>query len=792
MKKLILSLAAVALAVTGCKVSEVEGTNTPEQGRQVTVVASMGAQTKVDFDDNWNATWSANDKMSAWEVGSQNLSQFLSDCEAGASEAEFTGSLSGAGDIRFVYPYTQAAIVDADGYYLNTFNEDYKMNASLCNQSVDMENPKANLAQSSILLSGILANETEDFFMDYVNAFVNVNVKLSGLAADETATITGLNIYGLTAEAFVNLNTASLTDCVEPLDGEIAPRSVASPIKVAVSNSKAYSNGDVVTIPVTSFPTDIEVGDEVSVEVIFTRTKGEVETMNQMGTGVLKAGWAAPIRRSQVSEVNVEADLVFEADTPEGEDFVITDITTSTSTIEFKYDINLDRCQAVAMGYQQTEGFSIDNLWIASDDVRKDTEGSVKFEYLTSETDYTIWAVIVEPSVDEWGNNVYAAVEGAEFTLIETKTKGKEIGAGNLVVISDVATTSTSITATISNGGDENITGVNYSAVKKSELGSQDLKEYLIQNSFLAQPSQQYPSSFNNMPIQAQVMMDINSNNIVEGTDYVLFALGSTSDGTIGEPVSVECTTLAIQKSDIEVSIEVTPDVNTFKCKVVIPSDATYDQIATYVYTTGETLDEANIEANLMTKAIATNMADHEDNAYGDDNPDMFVIEWTETIYQSLDKERTLYVMAGDSRTMMAGPLQKSEPFKLKQITYSDDLTIGIDILSVTKPESYYYEVTIDLVKGAGVVDYIYGTVDKDYISRDSNMELWGNYLLQNAWCQIYHDNAEDGQIKMELYSENYYPVFVPVDADGNYGTPIVPRWDKVEVTPYVPGETEE
>ncbi len=68
-------------------------------------------------------------------------------------------------------------------------------------------------------------------------------------------------------------------------------------------------------------------------------------------------------------------------------------------------------------------------------------------------------------------------------------------------------------------------------------------------------------------------------------------------------------------------------------------------------------------------------------------------------------------------------------------------------------------------------VKYIYGTVDSSYISNPTNIEDWATYILSYAYRQT---SSTDAQISVQLWYDYYYAVLRPVDASGNYGTPVL------------------
>ncbi len=267
------------------------------------------------------------------------------------------------------------------------------------------------------------------------------------------------------------------------------------------------------------------------------------------------------------------------------------------------------------------------------------------------------------------------------------------------------------------------------------------------------------------------------ASSLTADTEYTFFAIAVDNAGFLGQISSVSASTSSLSVDpDLKPTVTINPAETTAEFTFefgdcysvfyynVTASDTYYTEDTVYAYFLGD-----------LTSLYYGWSKDSGTDWYGygyDAETDSVV--YTQT-YLSMGADYILYYM-GVKEDGTLGEMYSME-YSTKSPTFDSSATLSI---SVASSVAYYQagweqypwvEISFNVELVDGAASYMYGYLDKEYVTNQDSMEAYGTKLLDNYYKWTTSDATTS---VMELNYTSYVCVFTPIDADGNYGMPIV------------------
>ncbi len=307
-------------------------------------------------------------------------------------------------------------------------------------------------------------------------------------------------------------------------------------------------------------------------------------------------------------------------------------------------------------------------------------------------------------------------------------------------------------------------------AVKKSEVEDGDIAKFIVDSAWLEDPNNyinqftKYDGAGGYAPTDVK---EFPVYSLSYGTEYYYIAIEVAKDGSAGMVNSVEFTTKGIERNeDLAWAAEVTPGELTADVAFTF-NDC--EKIGYYKgLKVGDNYTEEQIEIMIL-KALSVG------DPYITVTNDGSGVGSIVLDYLTMKTEYTLYTIGMDSEGKY-GALVKQD-FATKGIEYTSDATLGITLGDCTVSSMYGMTManfTLDVAMENGAASYLYASsVQKSAIADGdiTDVEAFGNYVLANSWMAI---SSTDPQVFANYFQQGNVIVFIPVDADGAYGNPIV------------------
>ncbi len=465
---------------------------------------------------------------------------------------------------------------------------------------------------------------------------------------------------------------------------------------------------------------------------------------------------------------------------------IVAVVGERVKSFNVQIDIEFDSNRAQLWAYDFTDGQfgHVDNFKAAI------ANGNVK---VSSAADTTITQSMVAP---QWGYVFFTAPINVEadgsYTLVEDpaqynyftpalSTFGESTETVQIANLEEKLTiNSAELQVT---RGSENVHGFMSGFVAKSELGTGTLSEWLVANEWIVgKPADPFFYVGMDGTVTYEETKTKWLSSLAHGTEYVFFALAVDNQGDLSNPVSVEFSTnpvvfdetLSIVVDNVTPSfvstnfdVHFTPEVAKF---VHINSEAVLDPNNTWKYKTPE-----EAQASLINQGYNSYNGIKADNSNIVDG--VFDLEISGL---SENKEYILYYCAVGLDGSL-GKMQSIE-YSTKEFLLSSAATVTATYVSHTDGQWGGYNVTLDVTMANGATSFIVGVANANYLPDPANAQPadYAKYLLlENPWSNETY-NA-DGEIThaTALWDKADRIVIIPVDADGNYGVPVVYEFDK-------------
>ncbi len=328
------------------------------------------------------------------------------------------------------------------------------------------------------------------------------------------------------------------------------------------------------------------------------------------------------------------------------------------------------------------------------------------------------------------------------------------------------ATSVTSLGATVYNA--EGIYGYYSGSVATSEITT-DLQTY-IETVYLTGYSA-YAMSFLSYDWATssyveQESAELSYSSLATGTEYTIFVIAVDSDGYIGNISSVTATTTSVA-TDANIKPLVTSKV-------------------------GSTSAEFEFDFNGCAKVFRYNAAswDNADAIYSwflDDMATASSYGWTLDSYDVVDGKATYtvnYLSMGETYTLYYlgvdadGVLGEMQSLEYTTTTPTFDSTAAVSV-TLNTGTAYYYageeawpwlEMTFNVEMSDGAVEYMYSSIVESSVTNQDVLQAWGTAVFSSYYTQTSSESVT-GTVTQRYSDEQV--VFVPVDADGNYGMPV-------------------
>ncbi len=549
-----------------------------------------------------------------------------------------------------------------------------------------------------------------------------------------------------------------------------------------------------------AFPSEVS---EVSVLVVCTRTKADGSVIeNQQIKASLAVSSPVAIQRAKYNTINIDgADFAYKQDTPVGKKFEVVDYSVTETSISLQLDINLELCAMVGVKFTASDIYDPATSFTSpaySCDIIADADGWYDFGgYMVSPgQEYKVSVVPVTANNSGYGTTY--EFDSEEIEVLTITTTARAIGEGYVINIENVVAGINNVSAKAVRS-DASVKNAFWGVVSADALADgTTLNDYIIAKNFLGNS---YPTQFTNrnyetyeeyevdeLPIN--LPSDIDSKQLESGKDYILFLIGASEDGYIGEVNSVEFSTGALLPNDTEVEFNVVPTVTGGRVVATIPAGAPYTQVAAMIYSEydlGYFTDESLLET-LTPYAINPNDVQYAyvDNSDRDLNSEEGIIEFELIGSYGNAAQYEIALVAGDV-SYAVGPLQKSGIFACALPSFDADCSVSGEITSVSYRKidewSSVYDVVANVAKGAGTVSYKYGMVFETAIKDVDNIEEWGTKVVLAGQWDGMQTGTEDGELTFQVpsYQAAGRLVIVPMDASGACGQPVVLDWESMK-----------
>ncbi len=481
-----------------------------------------------------------------------------------------------------------------------------------------------------------------------------------------------------------------------------------------------------------------------------------------------------------VNDYNTSESAFTTFQTLKSDILVLNSQTVNPLMAIFDIDIIEEACDGYAYDWGQTTWFSESYLL---DYITKGTASIITEDgelvlgtstYLKPATSYTL---TVAPIAYNSDGTIYTQVGDAmsfEFT-----PPAIEIGFTDdivEIVVDESSTTLNSLKATLYTN--DAVSGVYYGCFDSSKVVDEDVdaavrnhfaNDYTVQSSFR---TYDYSTS-SYVPVES---IDATFSTLDSGVEYYIFTIAITNDGQVGGINYTTTKTEGFERdSSIKPNVTIEAEVTTMQATIDFNG---CDKV--FIFNQSNTTgwyNEKSIENLFITDCTKSKMEyGHklsEANSEG-------IFTYTEERLVMGD-EYTFYYLGVDANGVM-GDLHKIE-YTTSEPVYESSARL---IIRQTSAEALqdeggatYVNLELNIIKISGATSYIYNTVHKDYINDLTDMEEWGDFVINT----LDKKTSEESALTFSLQSRNVYVAFIPVDADGAYGTPQIflpPIWESI------------
>ncbi len=470
--------------------------------------------------------------------------------------------------------------------------------------------------------------------------------------------------------------------------------------------------------------------------------------------------------------------------------YTVTEVSVNPLMVTVDIDLTEGVCSGLAYIWTESENYmetsfdeQIQYGYAAT--VLEDTTFEWGKEYFLSPgTAYTLAVVPVElGEMNDYGQQTYTKT--GEIETFSISTPDFTIGANDLAVnieVNEASITATTLAATAYYA--EGAKAFYYGSVATSEVADGDVAAYAaktLRDSYLMNEKFEaieydYENQTSSTVIRDEVALSFI--NLSVNTEYYVFAVAITADGDAGQITTQKVTTKDIAKdASIKPEIVIDPQMDGMKATVTFGKCA---EVYYYIQnTTAGGMSEENIEAKFIND-MASPYSEKLTASQAIDGVTTF-----ERFYLGLGETYDFYYMGVDADGAI-GNLEKLQ-FETLRPSYESSAALNVTQnaeLSTVTTDDYgtIQTVVLDVEMTGGAVQYIHDRVDSQYVNdtveSPADPEKWANYVIGNSWSKVTTDAA---QISVDLYSKTYAIVLIPVDADGNYGTPVIFKTDMWE-----------
>ncbi len=461
------------------------------------------------------------------------------------------------------------------------------------------------------------------------------------------------------------------------------------------------------------------------------------------------------------------------------------------SALNIQIDINFDSERAQLWAYQFTDG-----QFAHIDDFKSGiTSGNSNIKYtvvadttlnlnmLSPTFNYVLFAVPLNVSSD----GKYELVEEPaqyNYTTPALTTFGQGTETLNLEA-SEVTINSAKVTVT---RGSENVDGFLSGHVAKSELEGTTLNDWIIDTEWLknAQRTQLFYTGMDGT-VTYEESSNKWFNDLSYGTEYTFFALAIDKDGRISNPSTTNATTVAVNFDEsltinvahtgsgiLDANFDVTFAAGIDKF-IYVNSEAVLDPENTWKFKTPE-----QAQTELINKAF------NQSQGVKSDDPSI-VANVYDLKMESLEENKAyrLYYCA----VAADGTLGKIETieYSTNALSFGSTAAVAYTFVSAEETQAEFfgelmfdgYKITLDVTMSGGATEFVIGALNKGYV-QEQTVESYAKYLLLvNPWgLESFTASGEVTPQQNKIFSDTDLLVIIPVDATGNYGTPITYEYD--------------
>lgn len=596
----------------------------------------------------------------------------------------------------------------------------------------------------------------------------------TSVEVDDDATSLNIDFKSLEAESsyvalFYAENDDEKSDTKQSAFETLAPKIEGPLVKLAVAGEKSYDSAQIACTVYNSVNLHYAyyVKDQRPADVDVVWHEMEIEADGEVMIDIVDLPTNIHEATSYVAEVYSE-DAAQKKSAVETVDFntmqlkmddviKIENLKISAARITFDVDINEDLCKGFLLDYNPTDwGASTDVMVIYEEGnfedlmIKEDTTIVIgKDEFLDPLYDYSVGIVALN----------FKDIILGEAIINEYSTLEPELGMTDKsleITLDDSKTTMSSFTATVTRG-DKDIAGYYFDYIEAEEVADGDLEAWIVSSNWFKYA---FPDKGLFTEDSIEFVVD---DELPLDTEYYAFCMPVMEDGSIGNLSFVQAKTLGLAFDEtIKHSVEVTPSSSSADFKFIFGDKC--DRIYYSHFSEGTFSDKAALDMLLYQIKWEYDYFDLADFSDG-------VATWTKD-YLSMGENYSMFTIAMDVDGNL-GELQKLD-YTTPGITFDSEATVSIELVSEEYDKEYAETVlNFSVTMGNGAVKYIYAPYNETNLDDPNDMLEVGDYVIGKSYMK---EESTDSTCAVHLYDVGYVVAFIPVDANGHYGMPIVYR----------------
>ncbi len=452
--------------------------------------------------------------------------------------------------------------------------------------------------------------------------------------------------------------------------------------------------------------------------------------------------------------------------------YKVTDITPKTTELTVTVEINNELCDGVAVYNTMSEWYNesdftsmLTNGWLSSDNLLSES-GSLTFLYLTQNSSYTVATAAYKTVANEDGSVGYEILGSVQTATCQTLAITPGTGSEIVISILPVDITLNSATASLTRASSETVSYY-AGAAPVADLNNGDVAAWLTSTNWFASAWANNFSEYDYATGETKEVDIVTAGvyGLSSGVDYLYFAIPVLADGSIGGISTAEFTTNSLTVNpELTYTVEIAAAQTTADVTVNFGSSDVVG-IAYLNQEVGGYMTDEQIESNLVST-----INDYYTYYMILNDQGTNVATYSQT-YLSMGTSYKFYTMGFDANGSVT-EMQVTE-YTTTKPSYSSEATLSLTLTSGVLDSYGGADISLDIAMENGAVQYYYGVADKESVPNPV-AAAYGDWLLNSGSAVLSTATSLD----LTLWYSWYVAIFIPVDANGEMGTPIVYDYD--------------